>query len=88
MLISEIDKIIVYLIADHDHMVAQADLSQLLQFLYRPHSAYRVVRIAQNEEFYMFLFYLAFKVLEINLICRTDSTNVVNLLFGSIICRC
>ena len=66
MLISGIDKIVVNLIADHDHMMPQTDLSQLLQFLCRPHSAHRVVRVAQNKQFYMFLLKLTLKIFKIN----------------------
>ena len=66
MLVTGIDKIVVNLIADYDHLMSQTDLSQLLKFLYRPHSAHRVVRIAQNKQFYMFLLKLPLKIFKIN----------------------
>ena len=66
MLKSGIYKIIVNFITDYDHMMAQADLSQLLQFLSGPYSAHRVMRVAQNKQFYMFLLKLPLKIFKIN----------------------
>ena len=51
-------------------MMAQADFSQLLQFLSGPYSPHRIMRIAQDEQLYLLLLDLAFKVFIIYAVLR------------------
>ena len=51
-------------------MMAQADLSQILQFLSVPYSSHRIVRIAQDKQFYILLHDLALEVFIIYAVLR------------------
>ena len=61
-----IDEILVDLVRHHKDVVPQADFSQFLKFLFRPHASDRIVRRAEDEEFHAVLNDLAFEVLKVD----------------------
>ena len=62
------NKICMNLIAHNDHVMSVADISNCLQLLLCPHSSNRVMRIAKEKEFYLFLHDFFLKVCKINMI--------------------
>lgn len=62
------NKIMMDFITDNGHTILYADISYFFQFFCAPHSSHRIVRIAQEKQFYIFLHDFLLKILKIDVI--------------------
>ena len=61
-------KILMDLVTHYDHIIFAADRRNLFQLLFCPHTSHRIVRRAEQKQFYMILFYFLLKILKIYMV--------------------
>ena len=68
ILVARIHKLAMYLVAHHQYVVTDADISQLLQLFTSPHSASWVMRVAEQQQFGFRVSCFALQILKVHCI--------------------